>query len=151
MNAARNSYHETLTNSGHNLINQHTGDSRIPHQKKRKVIYFYLPFSNTKKTKLGKVFLKLVKIHFFDYTSLNKIFNKNTIKWSYSRLPNMNSIINAHNHKVLGTNNKQNSVTAKKAWYAHSIENACLKLCSKSLPLLEIKLKTGFVRKNFQI
>ena len=67
------------------------------------------------KTKLGKEFLKLVKLFFRKTSTLNKKFNKNTIKLSYSCLPKMKSIINTHNKKILnGSNNEPKLCICKK-------------------------------------
>ena len=54
------------------------------------------------KTNIGKKFLALVRKH-FDNSSLKKIFNKNTVKVSYSCMPNMKNIINSHNKKMIST------------------------------------------------
>ena len=47
-----------------------------------------------------KMFLSLVKKH-FENNKLKKIFNKNTIKISYSCMPNMKNIIDSHNKKII--------------------------------------------------
>ena len=95
-------YNQALTDSGHNLI-QDTDSSQTTSKNRRnrgrKFLYFNPLFSNNVKAKLGKEFLKLVKFYFSKNCNLNKFFNKNTIKLSYSCLPNMKSIINAHNKK----------------------------------------------------
>ena len=60
--------------------------------------------NNSVKVKVGKQFLKLVRLHFHKNKDWGKIFNKGTIKLSYRCMPNMKSIINSHNHKVLRSN-----------------------------------------------
>ena len=62
---------------------------------------------------LGKQFLQLIDKHFPKdrKDNLQKIFNRHTLKISYRTTPNMKSIINAHNSKVLADHNKQ---TAKR-------------------------------------
>ena len=46
---------------------------------------------------------KLVSKHFPKHHKYQKIFNRKTIKCSYSCMPNMGSIIAAHNSKILST------------------------------------------------
>ena len=50
-------------------------------------------------TKVGKFFLSLIDKHFPPHH--NKLFNGNNVKISYSCLPNIKSIVNAHNRKTL--------------------------------------------------
>ena len=44
------------------------------------------------KTNIGKVFFKLLHKHFLKTHKFHKIFSKNTVKLSYSRMRNMASI-----------------------------------------------------------
>ena len=70
-------------------------------QKKENITWFYPPFNKSVSTNLGSKLLNLVDKHFPKATILGKIFNKNTIKVSYSCLPNMEKIISSHNKKIL--------------------------------------------------
>ena len=70
-------------------------------KRKRKVIWFNPPFSLNVKTNVGKIFLKLVKRHFPKENPLHKIFNKNTLKVSYSCMGNIASVLSAHNKSIL--------------------------------------------------
>ena len=74
--------------------------------RKRQIIWFNLPFNLKTKTKIGKLFLNLLDKHFPPHNKLHKLFNRTTVKISYSCMPNMNSYTYMHNHKVL--NNKPN-------------------------------------------
>ena len=56
------------------------------------------------KTNIGKEFFKLLNKHFPRNSELNKLFNKNTVKLSYSCTKNMDAIITAHNNRVMHTN-----------------------------------------------
>ena len=67
--------------------------------RKRKIIWFNPPFSKNVQTNVGKVFLP--KNHKF-----HKIFNKNTVKVSYSCMENIANIIKRHNRKIIGNNFK---------------------------------------------
>ena len=53
------------------------------------------------KTNVGKIFLRLVKRHFPKENPLHKIFNKSTLKVSYSCMGNVASVLSAHNRNIL--------------------------------------------------
>ena len=55
-------------------------------------------------TKVGHFILKLLDKHFPRQHKLYKIFNKDTVKVSYSRTKNIKSIISSHNKNVLHQN-----------------------------------------------
>ena len=52
-------------------------------------------------TNVGKCFLSLIDQHFPKANPLHKIFNRNTIKLSYSCMNNVKSIISSHNKSVI--------------------------------------------------
>ena len=60
-----------------------------------KIRWFNPPYSKHVKTNIGKIFMKLTSKH-FPKQHKYKIFNKNTVKLSYSCMPNMLSIITKH-------------------------------------------------------
>ena len=63
--------------------------------------WFNPPYGLNVKTNISKVFLKLVRKHFPRSHKLSKIFNLNTIKISYSSMPNVKNLIKQHNSKIL--------------------------------------------------
>ena len=69
--------------------------------RKRKVTWFNPPFNASVLTNIGKSFLKLIEKHFPRNHKYSKIFNKQTVKLSYSCCPNVQSIISQHNRKLL--------------------------------------------------
>ena len=69
--------------------------------RKRKVIWFNPPFSLNVKTNVGKIFFKLVKRHFPKENPLRKIFNKNTLKVSYSCMHNAASALSTRKRNIL--------------------------------------------------
>ena len=71
--------------------------------RQRKVIWFNPPFCKSVETKVGQAFFELLQKHFPNSHRYHKIFNKNTIKVSYSCMDNMESIIKQHNMKILQT------------------------------------------------
>lgn len=83
------------------LPNSSNAENQAKVNRKRKIIWYNPPFSQSVKSNIGKKFLKLVLKHFPRNNSLHKIFNKNTIKISYSCMRNVSSIIASHNKKIL--------------------------------------------------
>ena len=78
-----------------------TQEKKLNKQRKRKIIWFNPPFSRNVKTNIGKMFFKILSKHFPQTSKFYKIFNKNTVKISYSCTRNMKDHINAHNRKIL--------------------------------------------------
>ena len=74
-------------------------------QGKRQIIWFNPPYSKYVTKKLGKFFSSLIDKHFLSHHELHKSFNRNNVKVSYSCLPNIKSVINAHNGNITFTNN----------------------------------------------
>ena len=69
----------------------------------RKVTWFNPPYSKNVVTRVGQRFLKLIDKHFPVGCKLRKVFNRNTVKVSYSCMPSMGSIIKQHNARICGT------------------------------------------------
>ena len=53
------------------------------------------------KTNVGKIFTRLVDMHFPCHHKYYKLFNRNNIKLTYSCMPNMNNVIRKHNSKIM--------------------------------------------------
>ena len=70
-------------------------------KRQRNILWFNPPYSKTVRTKIGKFFLQLIKKHFPKEHKFHKIFNRNTLKLSYSCMPNIKTKINAHNREIL--------------------------------------------------
>ena len=95
-------YQEALIKAGYNhklTYQKHDQKKDNPQQRKRQIIWFNPPYSKNVTTKVGKFFLSLIDKHFPPHHKLHKLFNRNNVKISYSCLPNIKSIINAHNRK----------------------------------------------------
>ena len=96
-------YQDALDKSGckHKLKYKSNIDtSSNKKQRKRNIIWFNPPYSKNVKTNIGKIFLNLIKKHFPPHHKFHKLFNKNTVKISYSCTRNIKSIINSHNAKI---------------------------------------------------
>ena len=105
-------YTEALNKSGFNeeLLFQkpETTSNHIDMKSKhkRKIIWFNPPYSMNIKTNIGKIFLQLIKKHFPRHNNLHKIFNKNSVKVSYSCMGSVSSIIaytiiKYYDHKIV--------------------------------------------------
>ena len=67
----------------------------------RNVTWYNPPFNAAVKTPIGRKFRNLIQKHFGENSPLKKIFNKNTLKLSYSCMKNMEAIIKGHNNKLM--------------------------------------------------
>ena len=79
-----------------------SGKEKKKRKRKRKIIWFNPPFCKSVKTSISRKFLGLVTKHFPKGSPLSKIFNRNTVKVSFSCMSNMANVIKAHNTKILG-------------------------------------------------
>ena len=69
--------------------------------RKRKNIWYSPPFSLNVKTNVGKLFFKILRKNFPKTNPLSKIFNKNTVKISYSCTRTVKFIISSHTKQNL--------------------------------------------------
>ena len=106
-NNAKETYDKALESSGFtekltyiqpNKQNQNNRETKK--KRKRKIKCFNSPFSLDLKTNVGKLFFKILRNNFPKTSPLSKIFNKNTVKISYSCTRNMKSITSGHNKQV---------------------------------------------------
>ena len=81
-----------------------SGDDPQPtrnRNRKRKVIWYNPPWNANVKTNLGRKFINIINRCFPNEHPVHKIFNKHTLKLSYSCMPDIKSIISSHNKAVL--------------------------------------------------
>ena len=108
-NKAKPPYKNALKGSGYTKSLKYTKPyENTNSNRNRKILWFNPPFSHNVKTNIGKIFIKLIKMHFPKDHKLRKIFNTSTIKLSYSCMPNMSSVIKQHNQKVLSSSQTNN-------------------------------------------
>ena len=119
-------YQRALKDSGysHKLVYNKEGPRRTENKKKRQIYWFNPPFSASVTTNIGKKFLALVDKHFPKTNELHKIFNRNTMKVSYSCTKNVKTIIKGHNSKLL-QGKKQNINEGKKCNCQISKKHLC--------------------------
>ena len=104
-------YQNILQQCGYNYKMKYqppkANNNRVKNNRKRNIIWFNPPFSKNVVNNVGKYFLQLIPKHFPNNHKYHKLFNKNTLKISYSCMPNIKSIINNHNKKLLSTKNQE--------------------------------------------
>ena len=107
-------YDAALKKAGYdtNLVYTARTRSRNPKNRKRSrnVVWFNPPFNKATATNVGAKFLRLLDKHFPASSALHKIVNRNTVKVSYSTLPNIEQIISSHNKRIL-RDNKTNAAS----------------------------------------
>ena len=96
-------YQKALDESGHRYnLHYQPGPQRTKRKpRRRNIIWYNPPYDQNVKTNLSKEFLKIIKKCFPPSRKLHKIFNKNTIKTSYSFMPNLGAIIEGNNKKKM--------------------------------------------------
>lgn len=96
-------YQQALEESGHDFMLKFDPQAkRAPRKskaRKRKITWYNPPWDSNVKTNLGRKFLLIVDKCF--PRNHNKIFNRHTLKLSYSCMPNMKAVISSHNKNVL--------------------------------------------------
>lgn len=75
--------------------------TRNKRKRKRNITWYNPPWNSNLKTNLGRKFLCIVGKCFPKIHPLHKIFNRHTLKLSYSCMPNMKSTIASHNKSIL--------------------------------------------------
>ena len=101
--STKHAYQEALDKSGYRYdLSYKVAPSQTRHRtRQRNIIWYNPPYSRNVETNVGKCFLSLIDQHFPKANPLHKIFNRNTIKLSYSCMNNVKSIISSHNKSVI--------------------------------------------------
>ena len=107
-------YQEALRISGYDYqLRFHPTPPTNKRTRHRNIIWFNPPYSANVTTNIGHRFLKLIDDCFPKENILSKIFNRNSLKLSYSCMPNIKSIIGAHNKSVLSKYQTESSGETK--------------------------------------
>ena len=95
-------YQKALKDSGYDHELAYNPQPRKSNrQRSRNVIWFNPPFNANVSTNIGRRFLAIIDECFPQNHPLRKICNRNTLKLSYSCMPNIASIISSHNKAIL--------------------------------------------------
>ena len=107
---SKGEYGKALRESGYKNISLVYSDKKDIKQKRnssRNMIWFNLAINKNVSTNEDKRFLNLLDQHFPKSNKLHAIFNRNTVKVSYSCTQNMSSMIKSHNKKVINKDVKE--------------------------------------------
>ena len=95
-------YQYALHKSGYNYkLKYNPQHAKTKRTRNRNVIWFNPPYNSNVKTNIGHKFLQAIDDCFPKNNPLHKIFNRNTLKLSYSCMPNIHNIISGHNKSVV--------------------------------------------------
>ena len=75
-------------------------------RRRRNIIWFNPPFNRNVLTHVGRAFINLVDKCFPTGHKLRKVFNRDTVKLSYSCTPSMKQLIDGHNKTILKKHNQ---------------------------------------------
>ena len=109
-NEAATPYQDALHKSEYTYKLEFKPPQREPPQRRnrsRKIIWFNPPYNKNVKSKIGRECLRVIDKCFPAGHKLRKIFNRNTLKLSYSCMPNVQQIIKGHNQTVLKNSAQQ--------------------------------------------
>ena len=109
-------YQEALQKSGYTYKLHYSPtplhDQSKNRSRKRNVLWYNPPFSKNVSTNIGKKFLSILDKCFHKENPLSKVFNRNTVKISFSTMPNIGQIISGHNQTVLRSEGQENNKTS---------------------------------------
>ena len=96
---SKGEYEKALRESGYknaSLVYADKKDIKHKRNRSRNIIWFNPPFNKNVSTNVVKRFLNLLDPHFPKSNKLHVIFNRHTVKVSYSCTQNMSSMIKSH-------------------------------------------------------
>ena len=98
--SAKVEYEDALKGSGYKVNFRYTTKTTTKANKNKQSIitWFNLPFNKTAKTNVPKIFFRLIDKYFLRTKKLYRIFNRNTVKVSYSCMENV-STKNPNRHR----------------------------------------------------
>ena len=114
---AKPDYEEALRNSGYkdklefDERKSLASENHVKSKRKRKprdIIWFNPPYDQNCKVDVGRKFLQLLDKHFPRGHQYRGLFNRNTVKLSYSCMPNMGAMISSHNANILNPKKDKN-------------------------------------------
>ena len=127
-------YNNALKASGYEdtiEYNPPNDEGNAERKRERNITWFNPPYNKNVQTNVAFKFLRLLDKHFPKNHKLHKIFNRNNVKVSYSCMPNVSSIVNSHNQKIL-TASKEENQTRKcncKVKEKCPLQGECLSQC----------------------
>ena len=114
--------------------------------RKRNIIWYNPPYNMNVKTKPGRKFFQILEYSFPKTHQLHTIFNRNTVKLSYSCMPNMKNIIQANNNKIMReykNNNRSTTATDRKCNLRNATNCPLNGECLKAEVIYQAKVTTA--------
>ena len=127
---AKPAYERALKESGYRHKMEYTPPTPQPRRehnrrRKRRIFWYNPPFNAAVITNVGKKFLQLVDKYFPRGSELHPLFNRNTMKLSYSCTGNIKSLIQAHNKKILNAKPQTQTPGVKNCNCQVSVRDQC--------------------------
>ena len=142
---AKAPYSEALKKSGysHELKFQENppATSSTTRRRRRNVLWFNPPYNGNVKTDIGRKFFKLLHKHFPPGHNLHKLINKNSVKLSYSCMPNVQRLIKSINQRAL--NEDKVGTTQKTCNCRNQSECPLQNKCLEKALVYKASVKTG--------
>ena len=116
--------------------NVSTGQNRRRH---RNFTWYNPPYSKNVATNIGRTFLKILDGEFPENHALHKIFNRNTVKVSYTCMTNIKQTTDGHNKAILKKDDPHHKTLDNKCNCKSPDKSLCLanasqnQLCIKQL------------------
>ncbi|GFR86959.1 inositol hexakisphosphate and diphosphoinositol-pentakisphosphate kinase 2 [Elysia marginata] len=98
-------------NKSKETANEGTKETKTTKRRKRRITWFNPPYSKNVSSNIGKKFFDLLNSCSPPNHKLHKIINKNTVKLSYSCMPNIKQIISSHNKRIINESSNKASTT----------------------------------------
>ncbi|GFS20219.1 LOW QUALITY PROTEIN: hypothetical protein ElyMa_001564700 [Elysia marginata] len=97
-------------NKSKETANEETKETKTTNRRKRRITWFNPPYSKNVSSNIGKKFFDLLNSCFTPNHKLHKVI-KNTVKLSYSCMPNIKQIISSHNKRIIKESSNKTSTT----------------------------------------
>ncbi|GFS16873.1 beta-hexosaminidase, partial [Elysia marginata] len=98
-------------NKSKEIANEEIKETKTTNRRKRRITWFSPPYSKNVSSNIDKKFFDLLNSCFPPNHKLHKIINKNTVKLSYSCMPNIKQIISSHNKRIINESSNKASTT----------------------------------------
>ena len=127
----------------------------MKHNRSRNIFWFNPPYSQNVITNVAKRFVNLCDHHFPKSNKLHKIFNRNTVKLSYSCTENIFSIISSHSKKLIKNNAPNKNLCNCRTKSTCPLNGQCqsqdkIYKCTVSTPLNPDKVYLGTAEGDFK-
>ena len=124
-NKCKGDYEKALSDSGYHHRLRYSPAPPKRRNRSRNITWFHPPYNAAVKTNIGKKFLELIDKHFPPHNKYSKIFNRNTLKLSYSCTPSMKNIITSHNKQLTSKRDTEEPLACNCRKYTCPLNGEC--------------------------